>query len=125
MIEAKITGFEVTSLIDFFKNYKGFKTINLSKDWQTYSNLVTNDFTKLYIFIYTNFMARISRTITITVLLEFISNSEVNLNIISTGGQDFYGNSWDAEEHCEHKIFDSLNKDKNHDWIIKELSPKL
>ena len=123
MLEAKISSFDVSNLLELIKNYKGYDYLQCSKEWTLESSFETREFSKLYIFIFTQFMWRIRGIVTINVWLEFKTKSEVNLTIIASGGKNKgIDHDLGAEKSCENKIFHANNKDSNNDWIIKDIN---
>ena len=123
MLEAKISSFDVSNLLELIKNYKGYDYLQCSKEWTLESSFETREFSKLYIFIFTQFMWRIRGIVTINVWLEFKTKSEVKLTIIALGGKNKgIDHDLGAEKSCENKIFQAINKDSNNDWIIKDIN---
>lgn len=121
MINTSISGFDVTGVIDFFKRYDGFSNLNYWQEWNIIPEPTSDGFTKLFIFIYTNYMMRIESNLTVSVMLEFKGKSNALLTIISTGGEKgLFGISYGSEEHCEQKVFDALKKSTQNEWIIKQ-----
>lgn len=120
MIEATITGFDITNLVEFFKNYKGLKTLEWWHKWDVGASSGPADYYKLYHFLYTNPMRRIRTIMTITVILEFKSKSEVKLLAILSGSKR--GSDFGAQEFLESRILHDLKQEPDADWIIKQLS---
>lgn len=111
MIKVKISGFDVTGILDFFKKYDGFDELNWMNEWILCSSGDSDQESKLFVFIYTNYMMRIKSNLTVSVMLEFHSKSEANATIISTGGKEgLLEIGYGAEEHCEKKIYDALKE---------------
>ena len=122
MIKGKISGFDISGLLDFFKSYNGFSQLNWWNEWILHTTDESGEFNKLFAFIYTNYMMRIKSNLSVSVMLEFINKSEAMVTIISTGGQEgLFGISYGSEEHCEQKIYKALKEvAQSRDWIVKD-----
>ena len=122
MITAFISGNDITGLVDFFESYNKFTELKYWNQWDLASKDKKKSFSKLFTFMYTNFMNIINSDLTITVMVEFTSKSDSKIVIIAAGGKKGvlqFDNG--SEHHCEQQIFKDLRDATNPDWAIREV----